>query len=262
MSFDLESITSAKRMRAPRIVLLGTPGAGKSEFAVGADSVVMAPVAREEGIDAFDIPAFPVINTFDDAMAAIATLYTGKHDFKTFAFDSSSTFASIVTDKALQIEGVSKKGELGGGYGHQFDTILKLWQQFMEGCDALRNDRNMTIIVIGHVVTRGSRIPGIESFDQWAYDIDKKVGDALVRWSDLTMFMGRKIILKKQDGAFGKKEKQGIDVTGGQRFLFTQETPTHPGKSRGYFGDLPAEIPLPRYKAWDTFMEAVAAAAS
>jgi len=261
MSFDLASITNAKRMRAPRIILLGGPGIGKSELIAGVDDVVFAPVTREEGIDDLDVPTFPVLAKFDDGMKVLQTLYEEEHEHKAFALDSSSTFASLVTAQALRKENVSKKGDLGGGYGHQFDTILELWQQFMDGCDLLRNDRNMTIIIIGHVTVRGSRVPGVESFDQWAYDIDKKAADALVRWSDCAMFMGRKTVVKKQDGAFGKEEKQGVDIAGGQRFLFTQETPTHPGKTRGYFGNLPAEIPLPRYNAWNTFMDAVTVAA-
>ena len=262
MSFDLASITNAKRMRAPRIVLLGTSGCGKSEFAAGADRPIMLPVRHEEGIDALDVQTFPVANEFDDAMRAIATLYTEDHDFGTFILDSSSTFAPLADAKAMLVENVKDKASLGGGFGRQYDTPLILWRQIMDGLDALRNDKNMTIIIIGHVTIRPARTPDTESFDQWAYDIDRKIGDTLIRWSDCTMFMGRKTVVTKADGAFGKKEKIGKDITGGQRFMFTQETPTHPGKSRGYFGNLPAEIPLPRYKAYDAFMDAVNIAAA
>jgi len=262
MSFNLESITSAKRNRAPRIVLLGTSGVGKSEFAAGAESPIMAPVKHEEGIDALDVPTFPVVTEFNNAIDAIQTMYEAEHDYKTFILDSASTFASIVDAEAIKIEGVADKANLGGGFGRQFDTPLILWRKLMDGLDALRNDRNMTTIIVGHVTIRPSRTPDVESFDQWAFDIDRKVGDALVRWSDCTLFMGRKVTVKKADAGFGKEEKIGKDITGGQRFLFTQESPTHPGKARGYFGNLPAEIPLPRYNAWDAFMAAVGEAAA
>jgi len=261
MAFTLDSIENAKRIRAPRVILLGTSGIGKSEFAAGADDVVYLPVKGEEGIDALDVKTFPVINGFEDAMQAIGALYEGDHDYKTLVLDSASTFAPLVDAWAVMQEGVGSKSDLGGGWGRGMDTILGLWSAFMAGLDALRNDKNMTIIIIGHVTIRASRIPGNESFDQWSFDVDRKVGDALVRWSDCTLFMGRKVIVTKTDAGFGKKEKHGKDITDGTRYLFSQETPTHPGKSRGFFGDLPAEIALPRKNAWDAFMAEVAKAA-
>jgi hypothetical protein len=132
----------------------------------------------------------------------------------------------------------------------------------MSGLDALRDDRNMTVVIIGHVRIKASREPDSESYDQYAFDIDRAVGEALIRWSDCTLFMSRKTVVKKEDGGYGKKEKRGIEINGGQRFLYTQSSPTHPGKARGYFGDLPAEIALPRKDAWATFMDAVSAASA
>jgi hypothetical protein len=260
--FDISSISSAKQIRAPRIVLLGTSGIGKSEFAAGSDAPVMLPVKGEEGIDALDVMAFPVITTYEEAMAAIGSLYQEEHKYKTLVMDSASTFGPIVDQFAIQKENVKDRASLGGGYGNQYDTIKALWRDVLDGLDALRNQRNMTIIIIGHVTIRASRNPDTEAYDQWQFDLDKKVADILIRWSDCTLFMSRKTAVKKTDGDFGKKDKKGMDITGGRRYLFTQETPTHPGKSRGYFGELPAEIALPRRAAWGTFMDAVAAAAS
>jgi len=260
--FDISSISSAKQIRAPRIVLLGTSGIGKSEFAAGSDAPVMLPVKGEEGIDALDVMAFPVITTYEEALMAIGTLYQEEHKHKTLVLDSASTFGPVVDEYAILKEGAKDKANLGGGFGRQYDTIITLWRSMLDGLDALRNQRNMTIIIIGHVTIKASRDPDTESFDQWQFDIDRKVADILIRWSDCTLFMSRKTTVKKADGGFGKKEKKGMDITGGQRYLFTQETPTHPGKSRGYFGELPAEIALPRRDAWGTFMDAVAAAAS
>lgn len=257
MALSLESISNAKRMRAPRIVLLGTAGIGKSEFASGADGAVFMPIKGEEGVDALDVKTFPVIGSYSEAMEAIGALYREEHDFSTLVIDSASTFAPLVDDSALRKEGVKEKAYLGGGFGRQFDTILNQWRDLLNGLDALRDVKNMTSIIIGHVRIRPSRDPESEAFDQWAFDIDRQVGDLLVRWSDCTLFMNRKTIVKKSEGGYGKNEKRGLDITGGQRFLFTQETPTHPGKSRGYFGDLPAEIPLPRNDAWGHFMKIV-----
>jgi hypothetical protein len=260
MAFNIESISNAKRIRAPRIVLLGTSGIGKSEFAAGADSPIFLPVKGEEGIDALDVKSFPVIETYEHALEAVGSLYAGEHEFKTLVMDSASTFAPLVDEAAVAQENAKNKASLGGGFGHQFDTIVNKWRDLLAGFDALRNDKNMTIVIIGHVRIKPSREPDSESYDQWAFDIDRQVGDALIRWSDCTLFMNRKTLVKTGDGDFGKKSKRGIEITGGQRYLFTQSSPTHPGKARGFFGDLPAEIALPRKDAWSAFMAAVGTA--
>jgi len=262
MAISLESISNAKRVRAPRIVLLGTPGIGKSEFASGAEDVIFFPIKGEEGIDDLDVDAFPVLDRYEDVLGTIGLLYEGEHLHKTLVIDSATTLAPLVDAQALVVEGVASKSLLGGGYGHQYDRILELWRDILNGLDALRNDRNMTIVLIGHVKIRSSRDPDVESFDQWAFDVDGKVADMLIRWSDCTLFMGRKTIVKQSEGGFGKKEKKGVDITGGQRWLFTQQSPTHPGKCRGFFSKLPAELPLPRDDAWSAFMLAVGSAAS
>ena len=259
MPFDLKSISSARRVRAPRIVLLGTAGIGKSEFAAGADNAIFIPVKGEDGIDALDVQAFPPVESYRDVMDAVGTLYAEPNEFKTVVLDSSSALAPLVDVRAIEVEGAKSKASLGGGYGHQWDTILSLWRDLMEGLDALRNERNMTIVVIGHVKIKASRDPESESFDQWVYDIDQKIGDSIVRWSDATLFMSRKTVIKKTDDN-GKKEKRAIEINGGQRYLWTQGSPTHPGKARGAFGDLPAEIALPRKGAWGVFMDEVAKA--
>lgn len=260
MAITLESISNAKRIRAPRIILLGTSGIGKSEFAAGADSPIFLPIRGEEGIDALDVQAFPLCESFDQALDSVTALF-GEHEFKTLVIDSASTFAPLVDTVAIAAEHVESKAKLGGGFGHQYDTILNKWRELLDGLDALRNERNMTIVIIGHVRVKASREPDSESYDQWAFDIDAKVADALIRWSDCTLFMARKTSVKTTDAGFGKKEKRGQEIHAGSRYLFTQSSPTHPGKARGFFGELPAEIALPRHNAWNTFMGAVGAAA-
>lgn len=262
MAISLSSISNAKRVRAPRIVLLGTAGIGKSEFAAGSDSPIFLPIKGEEGIDALDVQTFPVVETFEQAMEAVGALCQEEHDFKTLVMDSASAFAPLVDAHAIASENVKNKSSLGGGFGHQWDAILNLWRDLTYSLDFLRNEKNMTVIIIGHVKVKGAREPDSESYDQWCFDIDQKVGDALIRWSDCTLFMNRKVSVTKSEGDFGKAEKKGKDHTKGQRFLFTQQSPTHPGKARGFFGDLPPEIALPRKEAWKMFMEAVSAAAN
>jgi hypothetical protein len=48
MAFNLESITCEKRLRAPRIVLLGVEKIGKSTFAAGSANPIFIPIRGEQ----------------------------------------------------------------------------------------------------------------------------------------------------------------------------------------------------------------------
>ena len=260
MSISLESISNSKRIRAPRIVLLGTSGIGKSEFCSESESPIFVPVEGEEGIDALDVKSFPVIKSYDEVMEAIGALYSGDHPHQTLVLDSVSALAPMVDAAAMQKENVATKALLGGGYGRQWDTIKALWTDLLSGVDALRDEKGIATVLIGHVKIKSSREPETESFDQWVFDVDSQVSELLIRWSDATLFMNSKTTITKKDGGFGKKEKIALDITGGTRYLFTGRSPTYPAKTRGCFGDIPAEIALPRHGAWGVFMGEVSKA--
>ena len=120
----------------------------------------------------------------------------------------------------------------------------------MEGLDMLRQ-KGIAVILIGHVkVTRFDDPLGI-SFDQYQFDLHKKVHPALTRWADSILFANTKTIVKTEDVGFNKEKKTGKDLSG-QRFLFTQRRPGHPGGGRGVYGRLPYELPL----EWSAFTNA------
>ena len=79
MSFDLASVSSEIRQRAPRIIVLGVEKIGKSTFAAGANAPIFLPIKGEEGVDDIKVPKAPVCNSFGDVMGWIGSLYTEDH---------------------------------------------------------------------------------------------------------------------------------------------------------------------------------------
>jgi hypothetical protein len=266
MAFTLDSIKKGAEIRAPRIVVLGVEKMGKTSFACGThfengqiaqagiNDPILLPVKGEEGADSLDIAKFPTCSTYDDVMDAIGVLYNEDHEYKTMVLDSASAFEPLVWDAVCRAHSVKGIEEVGGGYGKGYTEACQYWRNILQGLDALRETKNMASIIIGHVKVKRFDDPAGDSYDQYMFDIHEKSANLVFRWADLILFANTKVVVKKEDAGFGKDKKRGIDTTGGQRFLFTQKRPAHPGGGRGIFGQLPYELPLD----WSVFENAVA----
>lgn len=251
LAISLDAITKGKAVKAPRIVLLGTEKAGKSTFAAGADSPVFIPIKGEEGIDALDVARFPVAQSYEEVLECLRALYKEKHTHKTVVLDSSSTFEPLVWDAVCNNDGADSIERVGGGYGKGYTEALKYWRKVMDALDALRAEKDMASIIIGHVTVKTFNDPLTEAYDQFRWDIHTKAADAGYRWSDCILFVNTRTLVKKEDQGFNKKKSRG--VSDGARYLYTQRRPAHPGGGRGPYGQLPYELPL----EWEAFSNAV-----
>ena len=88
MAYDLKSITSEARVRAPRIILLGVEKIGKSTFAAGADNPIFLPIKGEEGIDEIPVPQVPTCNSTADVSGWLCTFGREEHSHQTVVIDS------------------------------------------------------------------------------------------------------------------------------------------------------------------------------
>ena len=255
MRFALQSSKAGVTHKPPRIVLLGVEKIGKSTFATGSDNPIVLPIKQEEGVDDLDCDKFDTAQTFNDVLKAVGTLVTEQHDYKTFIIDSASTLEPLIWKHLCDASNCDSIEKVGGGYGKGYTEAANTWRTLMEGLDALRN-KGIAVILIGHVKVKRFDDPLGDSYDQYQFDVHEKVSNSLFRWSDCILFANTKTAVKKEDVGFNKEKKRAIDVTG-QRFLFTQKTPGHPGGGRGVYGRLPYELPLD----WQSFTQAVSQAA-
>lgn len=257
--FNLNSITQEKVIRPPRIILLGVEKIGKSTFAAGAESPVFVPIKGEEGIDDIDIPRFPTCQLYTQVEECISALYLESHQYKTVVLDSISALEPLVWADVCQKNGNATSIEkIGGGYGKGYTEALHLWHRLTEGLDSLRNHRNMASILIGHVKIKRFDDPCGESYDTYQCDLHDRATNLLYRWADVILFANTKVIVKKEAVGFGREKRRGIDAEPGDRFLYTQKRPSHPGGGRGIYGQLPYELPL----SWQNFLDAIACVSS
>jgi len=270
MALSLASISKESRIRAPRIVVLGVEKIGKTTFACGTrfeggqmvetgiNNPIVIPTKGEEGADALAVGQFPTCNTYEEILEALGVLYNDDHEYRTVVLDSASAMEPLVWDKVCRDAKVDNIEKVDGGYGKGYVAACSYWRDILDGLDALRATKNMASIIIGHVKVKRFDDPTAESFDQYQFDIHDKSANVIFRWADVILFANTKVVVKKEDTGFNKEKKRGMDITGGQRFLFTQKRPAHPGGGRGVYGHLPYELPLD----WAAFQSAVEGAAS
>lgn len=259
MAFDLASITSGTRIRAPRIILLGVEKIGKSTFASQAPNPIFLPIRGEEGIDSIDVPQFPTCNSLADVIESLYSLFSGEHDRQTIVIDSASALEPLVwEDVCLRCGNVDSIEAVGGGYGKGYVEAAGTWRNLTAALDTLRLERGIASILIGHVKVKRFDDPAGDSYDQYQFDAQDRVANLLYRWADVILFANAKVVVKSEKVGIKKEHHRGIEVAPGSRWLYTQKRPAHPGGGRGVFGRLPYELPL----SWQAFQDAVTAAMS
>ena len=252
MSFDLSSIQKGAVVRPPRILLHGVEKIGKSTFASQFPKPVFIPVKGEEGIDALDVASFPVINSFEDLMEIMKSLASDDHDYETVVLDSVSALEPLIWDYTCR-QNLWNDIE-APGFGTGYVAALTTWTILADCLDHLRKVKDMTSILIGHVIARTFNDPLTEAYDVYDLDINKKAAAQLKRWADSILFCNRKAFVGEKKSAFGKTETV---VSGGDMpMLYTQSRAAHEGGGRGVFGQLPYELPL----FYQSFADAVSAA--
>jgi hypothetical protein len=268
MALSLASISTETAVKAPRIIVLGVEKIGKTTFACGSriehnqvveyglNNPILLQIKGEEGADDLAIPKFPVLDSFADVMSALGALYQENHEFGTVVLDSASALEPLVFDAVCKEAGVQSIEKVGGGYGKGYTEALAKWRIITETLDALREPKQMASIIIGHVRVKRFDDPNGDSYDQYQFDLNDKAANLLFRWADAILFCNTKTVVKKEDVGFGNEKARGVDISGGQRFIYTQKRPAHPGGGRGIYGRLPYELPLD----WAAYQAAIAAA--
>lgn len=254
MAFDLTTISKGASVRAPRIVLLGVEKIGKSTFASQADDAIFFPIKGEEGADALDCAKFPTAQRYEDVISGITSLYKEDHEFKTVVIDSASTLEPLIWDHTCKRANVDSIEKVDGGYGKGYTEAMADWRKIMAGLDALRNDKGMASIIIGHVTVKTFNDPTTDAYDTFLFDVHKRASEALLRWADCILFANRRVAVKKEDVGFNNTKARATGS--GEPYLYTQKRAAHPGGGRGVYGKLPYELPL----NWQAFTDAVAAA--
>lgn len=233
MPLDLKSIvTKAAATKPPRVLIYGAPGDGKTTFAASFPNPIFIQV--EDGTPAgveFDTLGKP--KDFGGVMEAISALYEGEHDYKTLVVDSISALQPLIFAETCargDEKGVAKKSIEEFPYGKGYVFAQKVLAEFMDGLNALRDERGMAVVLIAHAQIRKFDDPETQSYDQYALDMHNKLSPIIERDMDCIFLLKKQTTIKTQDSGFNKE--RAYAEGGGSIFIHTESRPAYVAKNR------------------------------
>lgn len=244
MAISLASLMRSTAIAPPRVLAHGVAGIGKTTFAAASDKPVF--ILTEDGLGTLGVPHFPLARSFDAVMEALAALYSEAHEFKTVVIDSLDWLEPLVWARACKNNGWASIED--AGYGKGYVAALDLWRQYLDGLNALRDERGLTIIQIAHTDIKRFDSPEHEPYDRYVIKLHARASALLQEHSDVVLFANYRISTVKSDIGFNKKVTRALGS--GERLLFTAERPAFLAKNR--YG-LPDTLPM----NWQAFYEAM-----
>lgn len=244
MAMSLNQLTRVNTPKAPRILIHGVAGVGKTTFASEANKPVF--IQTEDGLGTLAANHFPLARNFEAVMDSLAALYTEEHDFKTVVIDSADWLEPLIWGKACRDNGWGSIED--AGYGKGYVAALSLWRQYIDGLNALRDDRGMTVVQIAHTDIKRFDSPEHDPYDRYVIKLHTRAAALLQEHSDVVLFANYRISTVKADVGFNKKVNRALGS--GERVIHTAERPAFLAKNR--YG-LPETIALD----WQVFAQAM-----
>ena len=230
--------------KPPMILNFGVSGIGKTSLGASAPNPIF--LQTEDGLGSLNVSTFGVMKTFDEIMNAIGSLYSEEHDFKTLVLDSCDHAEPLVWAQCCKDNGWKNIEE--PSYGRGYAAALDLWRVMLEGLRALRDERNMTVILLAHSTIQKFSAPDSESYDRYVPKMHKGASALVQETMDAILFSNYRISTIKSDAGFNKTITRAVGA--GDRVLYTEERPAFIAKQRY---DMPASIPM----TWDAIASAI-----
>ena len=244
MAISLSQLTRASQPKQPSMLIHGVAGVGKTTFAAEAPKPVF--ILTEDGLGTLGVEHFPLAKSFDDVIGALAALYTEEHTYRTVVIDSVDWLEPLVWGRACRDNGW--KSIEDAGYGKGYVAALDLWRQYLDGLNALRDERGMNIVQIAHTDIKRFDSPEHDPYDRYVIKLHTRAAALLQEYADIVLFANYRISTVKADVGFNKKVNRALGS--GERVIHAAERPAFLAKNR--YG-LPDTLPLD----WPAFAQAM-----
>jgi GTPase SAR1 family protein len=256
MTFDISSLKQSSS-GSPRILLYGSPGAGKTTFASQFPSPIFLDLERgipphAENVTVYEPDGKTDKPNHDPRHVKYKQVYEflqwvsdGDHEFKTLVIDSLDRLEELVTDHILVENGWKFINEPGFGKGQ--DAVFRRFRDLLDIIDNI-NEKGITTIMIAHAGSVKVEHPVYPPYDKIGLLLMKKVGQWFIENSDLIGYCSMKTYVTTEK--LDRLSTRNKALSTGERILTTGPSAILETKNRRY-EKLPDEIPL----SYKTFLQ-------
>lgn len=234
MAISINSLRRVKADKPPRTLIYGNPGIGKTTLASEFPNPVFLQV--EDGTpDGVELSSFGMLKTFDEVMQSIGVIYENHAElgFQTVVLDSVTAMQRLVFAETCERgdeHGNRKKNIEDFGYGKGYVKASQIWQEFIEGVNALRDDKGMAVVFIAHSHIERFDDPESVSYDRYDIDIHDKIRGAIEREMDAIILLKNKVSIQEEDHGFNKK--RAVAKGGSTVWMHANPKPAYVAKNR------------------------------
>lgn len=209
------------------MIFYGPPGIGKSSFAASIQDVVFLIEKQERGIGqlkqsglvSLTLPILPVSEKWTDVLEMLESLRTGEHNFKALAIDAMGGFERLCHEEVCRREYNGQWGDRGfGAYKRGYETSLADWRLFLGALDKLRDERQMSIVLLGHAKVSTFKNPDGPDYDRYEVDVHELTWNLTHRWANIVLFANFDVAFSSDDQNKKKAKARG----GKTRSIYTE----------------------------------------
>jgi hypothetical protein len=183
----LEAVLNQSHGRAPKGIIYGPPGCGKTTFGAGSYKPII--VDCENGAAHVACERSPYLADWDSIQAWLEELVQTEHPYQTVVIDSIDWLLRRLEERVAGVNGAGKNMEntlnrSHGGYGNG-KLVLRnyVYQYLLPKLDAMVN-RGISVVLLAHASRRSmTSLDGI-TIEKSAPEIHPDLMNTLIEWSD------------------------------------------------------------------------------